>query len=454
MQGRIHLIGIGGAGMSALARIYREKGHVVSGSDIVLSGVTRALTKEGIRIFEGHRARQVHGADEVIYSSAIPPTNVERKEAEDMRLKLSHRSEGLARLMQGRDGVIVTGMHGKTTTTCLAARMCEEAGLEPGYMVGAECPSLNGGARLGKGRIFVAEADESDGSFLNYKPSFGIVTNIDREHLDHYGTLDKIRAAFRRFFEGVHQRGGRLILPAMDLHVRAILRKQKNIHPLYYGFGPGCDVRGRSLILEDGGSTFMCEVRGAALGKFRLSLPGRHNVLNALGVIGLGWLLGLKPEAMERGLRDCRGARRRFEVKLATPRLMVVDDYAHHPTEIDAVIRTCRQYGRRVVGVFQPHRYSRTKYLADSFGRSLSKLDELILTDIYGACEQPLEGVSVEVIRRSAVRHGMRKVFVEAQKNEVVTRLKQIIRPKDLVITLGAGDVGECSDTLVRSVTL
>jgi UDP-N-acetylmuramate--alanine ligase len=454
MAHRTHFIGIGGAGMSSLARILKEAGHDVSGSDHRPGEAYRDLERRGIQVYPRHDARWIQGKETVVYSSAISGNNRELCAAVKAGIPIMHRAECLAQVMEGRMNVVISGMHGKTTTTGLAAFLCTRSALEPGYLVGADHPSLDGGASLGKGSVFIAEADESDGSFLRYSPQYAVVTNIDREHLDYYGTHQNILSHFRRFFETTIFSGGQLIVCQEDSSIRKLLDRSWRRSCIRYGFAATCDVRASRIKLFPFSSRFECATPEGSIGEITLALPGRHNILNSLAAISIGWTLGCNVNSMKRALADFQGARRRFELKAHTQDFLVVDDYAHHPTEIDAVLAGCRPHKRRMVGIFQPHRYSRTQYMAQGFGRSLSGLDELILMDIYAADEKPIKGVGVNAIYRSAKRQGMKHVHVVKNKVELFSHLKKIVRPKDLVLTLGAGDIGELSDEVAQTVAI
>jgi len=447
----VHLIGIGGAGMSGLARILLELGWRVSGSDLKLSPVTDRLVSLGATVFRGHAAEHVGSCDLVVVSSAIKPDNPELAAARARGIPVRHRGEMLAELMRLRKGIAVAGAHGKTTTTAMLALVLTANGYDPTVLVGGEVPALGGNARLGRGEYMVAEADESDGSFLLLNPHVAVVTNIENDHLDYYQNLANIVEAFGRFVQGVNPDGA-VVLCADDANVRKIL---PGIRARTVTFGLvtcDADYTLREWSLNGAGATGEVFYRGRSLGTVRLSVPGRHNLANALAVIAVGRLLGLELPAMAGPLADFRGAGRRFQLLGEVRGVRVVDDYAHHPTEIRATLAAARTTGcSRIICAFQPHRYTRTRLLAEEFGPAFSDADVVVISDVYGAGEPPIEGVTGELIAGSVRRFKPNVVYLP-RLEDVSSYLAGIAQPGDLIITMGAGNIWEAGVVLVRQL--
>lgn len=445
---RIHMIGIGGAGMSTLAQLLLGLGHQVSGSDVKPNRLTERIASLGGKVFVGHRPQNVGDADLVVYSSAIGPDNPEIVGAKASGIPVVQRGRMLAELMRQKVGIAIAGTHGKTTTTSLVATVLAGAGLSPTVAIGAEVDDFGGGALLGEGPYFVAEADESDGSFLELLPTYAILTNIEAEHLDFYQDIDEIVRAFQDFAGRICQDGA-LIGCIDDENVRKVLDSYKE-KLLTYGLSPAADIYPANIEIERFKSRFDCIYRGRALGHIALQIPGRHNILNALAAVGVGMELGIDFDRLSRSLGSYRGAARRFQIKLETDALIVIDDYAHHPTEVEVTLCACRNGGRRIIGIFQPHRYTRTKYFDDQFGKSFSLVDHLILTDIYPAGERPIEGVSADLIYKAVKRQGHPDVCLASTKEEAFSHVLKILRPGDMVVVLGAGDIGYVADELAK----
>jgi UDP-N-acetylmuramate--alanine ligase len=449
---RLHFVGVGGSGMSGIAEVLVNMGYSVSGSDLVAGPVTAHLAELGVRIHEGHRPEQVRGADAVVTSTAVKESNPEVLEARRLKIPVIPRAEMLAELMRLKYGVAVAGAHGKTTTTAMTAEVLSRGGLDPTVVIGGRVGSLKSGAKLGYGEIMVAEADESDGSFLKMKPTIAVVTNIDREHLDHYRGLAQIQDAFRQFLSRIPFYGAAVVCRD-DPNVRAILdgvdRKL-----ITYGFDDEADIRATDLVVEGFESTFVVHRRGERLGAVRLHSPGRHLVSNSLGAVAVGLELDVPFDTVAAALGAFRGVERRMQLRGQADGVSVIDDYGHHPTEIVATLAAVREgFGARTVVVFQPHRFSRTAALLEEFGAAFALADTVIVTDIYPAGEAPVEGLDGSTVVDALARHGHPSAAYEPGLDGIAERLRAMTRPGDLVLTLGAGDVWKVGEQLVRSAT-
>ena len=436
---RFHLVGIGGIGMSAIAEILLGAGYSVSGSDLQDTPLLRRLAELGVQVNLKHSARHLGQAQLVVYSSAIPASNPELRAAKARGLPLLHRSEMLAELMRYRTGISVTGTHGKTTTCSMIASMTVEAGLEPTVMVGAQLASWGSNARLGTGRLLVAEADESDRSFLRLPTICGVVTNIDADHLDVYRDLPDLQEAFLQFLRQLPFYGVAVVC-LEDAGLRPILKKVQR-RMLTYGFTGEADFSARNLELATFTAAYDCYHEQQLLGRVRLRVAGKHNVLNSLAAVAVGHWLKLPFGSIGKGLENYQGAERRLELKGQNSKgVWVIDDYAHHPTEIQAVLETYRASGRRLLVVYQPHRYSRTQHLMEMMDDCFRAANRLYLVDIYPAGEAPVSGVS------SAVLADRLKPVIPVRyfpdRNQLVRTLASETKAGDLVLTLGAGDVG------------
>lgn len=441
----VHFVGIGGSGMSALAELLLARGFKVTGSDVTASPVTRRLVELGAIVMTGHMAAHVGGAEAVVYSSAVRPENVELAEARRRGLPIAARGELLAELMRWQHGIAVAGAHGKTTTTAMIARILMHAGLDPTVVIGARVGELGGGMRAGAGPHFVAEADESDRSFLLLRPTVAVMTNVDVEHLDHYGGFEDLQAAFARFASNTPFYG--TVVACADAETLRPVLDRLDRRVVTYGFDPAADLRGTDV--RTTGSSGACLVRhgGHALGTLHLPVPGRHNLQNALAAVAVGRELGLDFGVVAAALEQFRGAERRFQEHGVVAGIRVIDDYGHHPTEIQATIETARTLlaeagtGRLIVA-FQPHRYTRTKLLLDQFGPALAGADEIVLTDIYGAGEDPVPGVSIELLRDAIVGQSAQALHLVRDLADVPSRIAELARPGDVVVLLGAGSIG------------
>ena len=454
---RIHFVGIGGAGMSGIAEILLEFDLEVSGCDLALGEATERLVKLGARVEKGHSPDHLEGVELVVISSAVAEENPEVREARRRGITVVRRAEMLGELMRLKYGIAVAGTHGKTTTTSLVGTILTEAQLDPTVIVGGRLRLSGTGARLGRSDYLVAEADEFDRSFLRLTPVIAIVTNIDRDHLDTYGSLEAIEDAFVEFANRVPF-FGRLILCLDDPNIQKILPRVADRRVITYGFSPQADLSAYDLESHAGGSRFGVRRSGdrllgrIALGRIELPIPGRHNVRNALAAVGVGLALGTDFDTICRALAGFKGVHRRFEQVGTWRGAAVVDDYAHHPTEVEATLQAARQTfpNGRVFAVFQPHLFSRTQDQAEGFGRALLGADMAVVTDVYPSREQPIPGVTGELVVEAARRGGHRNVHYVSSWKEAPELLRGEVGPGDVVFTLGAGDVNRLAQALVE----
>jgi UDP-N-acetylmuramate--alanine ligase len=456
----VHFVGIGGIGMSGLAEILRTLDFDVSGSDLKPNENTRRLEGLGVRVSFGHAAEHVTGADVVVYSSAIDPQNQEIARAHALEIPIIPRAEMLAELMRTRYAITIAGSHGKTTTTSLVATVLRAAGLDPTVVVGGKVNALGSNARLGEGDLFVAEADESDGSFLRLTPTIAVVTNIDPEHLDHYGTHDALKEAFVEHANRVPFYG--LCVMCIDHpSVQEVLPRITRRH-VTYGVSRQADYRAKNAHYEGLATHFDAFRRDQALGRFVIQMPGAHNVLNTLSVIAVADELEVPLDVTRDAVAAFHGVQRRFTV-LGQPaftrdgkhgEVMIVDDYGHHPAEIEATLDAAqRGFDRRVVVAFQPHRYTRTRLLFDEFTRAFNKADVVLVTDVYAGGEKPLEGATGEALAEAIRVHGHHAVTFVPDKRRVARALREVIEPGDIVIALGAGDINASARELLAMLT-
>lgn len=450
MQGseHVHFVGIGGYGMSAIARVMLDLGYTVTGSDVSQQEMTERLVSRGAQVYYGHEKNQVEGANIVVHSTAVGLDNVELIEARSRNIPVIHRSEMLARLMADRVGVAVTGAHGKTTTTSMIAYMMERSQLDPTFVIGGVVSNIGDNAKAGGGQFMVAEADESDGSFLHYLPMIAVVTNVEADHLEHYdGKFENLRNAYRTFIGSVNP-DGLAVLSADDGHLRE-LKCVAKCRVLTYGFSEDADIQARNVQLLDRTSSSEIYVQGEFVGKILLALPGLHNVHNALAAYAVGAEAGLSFKQIASSLAEFHGAKRRFQVVAETGDILVIDDYAHHPTEISATIAAAKATGRRIVAVFQPQRYTRTFFLFDAFARAFSLADEVIISDIYSpAGEKQIKGVTAERLTGEIRIHSNPNTQYMKEKDDIVTYLYENIRSGDLILTMGAGDIWKVAECL------
>jgi UDP-N-acetylmuramate--alanine ligase len=446
--GTVHLVGVGGAGMSGLARLLLAAGQRVTGSDRSESATLEALRKLGAEVWAGHDGARLGRPDLVVASTAIRPTNPELVAARILDIPVLGRAQLLALLMAGKAGIAVAGTHGKTTTTGMVVAILEAAGLDPSFAVGGDFKASGVNAAAGGGPHFVAEADESDGSFLELSPTVAVVTNVEADHLDHWGDLDAVRGAFRAFV-GRLPADGTAVLCADDPGALELARSAA-CQVVTYGFADRTDLRGEVLAIDGRGARFAVVAADEPLGEVALVVPGRHNVANALGAIAAARAAGAPFEAAVTGLAGFTGAARRFHHRAEAGGVTVVDDYAHHPTEVAASLAAARLGGwKRLVAVFQPHLYSRTRLFAAEFGRALAAADLVVVTDVYAAREDPEPGVDGALVA-GAARHARPDLdcVYEPDRSALAARVATLVQPGDLVLTLGAGDITTLADEL------
>ena len=453
---RIHFVGIGGVGMSGIAELLVNLGYEVSGSDAKQSPVTTRLATLGVEIHEGHASDYVGAADVVVLTSAVRASNPEVVEAERRGIPVIPRAEMLAELMRMRFAIAVAGAHGKTTTTSMIAFVLERGGLDPDAVIGGRLRAFGSNARLGRGEYMVAEADESDRSFLLLWPSMAVITNIDREHMESYRSFEELQEAFTAFANKVPFFGG-VVACADDASLAAIFPRITRRLVTYGLENQGAHVRATGVELGSfGGRCIVHRVRGGAserLGVLELSIPGRHNLQNALAAATVAIELGLGFDEIAAALGVFEGAERRFERHEEADGVLVVDDYGHHPTEIAAVLAAARaSLGRRLVVAFQPHRYTRTQLLMQEFGAALAEADEIVLTDIYAASEDPIPGVTVDALADAVRQKSGKPVRVVKAIDDLVPELMKIVRKGDAVLTLGAGSIGSVPKRLVDAL--
>lgn len=443
---RVHLIGVAGSGMSGLASLFMALGHRVSGSDRVTTVETERLEKAGLIFSSPHTAEVVEGVDVVVYSSAVRKGNAAFDAAEAAGIPLLKRAEALAAMMNGRQGVVVAGTHGKTTTSALLAHLLRVGGRKPSHYVGAEIPILGSNAHWEPdSEVFVAEGDESDGTLVNFFPAHSILLNVEEEHLDFYDGIEAILEVYKRLLDHTRER---VVYCGEDERALALCSGREGA--VSYGWGKSCGYSAGNLRVSGVGTAFDCYRSGEWMGEVRLNIPGKHNVLNALAAIALATEEGVAFSAVVEALETFRGARRRFEVKYESSDYLVVDDYGHHPTEIAATIATARERVRgRLICVFQPHRYSRTQLLKDKFGVAFDGVDELYVTDIYPASETPIEGVSGETVVEAVKKLGQVGEVISCPNLKILhQRVGARLVPGDLVLSLGAGDIHEVTTRL------
>ena len=447
----IHLIGVAGSGMSGIAGLLLQLGHEVSGSDKLDTLETDRLERLGLKFFHEHRAEDARNAELIIYSSAIKPDNPILKSAHESGKRTIRRAEALAAIMSGKRGILIVGMHGKTTTSAMTTHALREGGLHPSHYVGAEIPILGTNAHWDtRGEYFVAEGDESDGTIALYHPEQALVLNIEEEHLDFYPDLAAIEKVFNQLIE---QTSGTIFFCADDPHAARICRSLDRA--ICYGLSENADYRGTEIKLDNFSSSFSVFRGKEKLGEATLNVPGEHNVRNALGVIALATELGVPFEKIAKSLTKFQHARRRFEIKYDSPRFLLVDDYGHHPTEIKATLKTAKSVGRkRVLTMFQPHRYSRTKLLRKEFGKAFDQADRVVITDVYGSNEAPIPGVSGQMIADEIATHGHRGVSYQPRLEWVHRDVGTMLESGDLVLSLGAGNIHEQLSILAADLVI
>jgi UDP-N-acetylmuramate--alanine ligase len=449
---RVHFIGIGGSGMSGIAEVLLNLRYQVSGSDLRLSPVTERLANLGARIWEGHDAAQVGDAEAVVVSSAVRADNPEVVEARRRQIPVIPRGEMLAELMRLKYGIAVAGSHGKTTTSSMVAAVLAEASFDPTLVVGGRLNGVGSNARLGKGDFMVVESDESDRSFLHLAPIIAVITNIDREHLDHYGTFEELQRAYVQFANRVPFYGA-IIACRDDEHVREMLPELRRRVITYgvEGGRPEADLVVQEIVCGHLESQFRLRMQGRDLGAFHLQIPGRHNVLNAAAAVAVGLELKIDPDRCRAALAGFRNVDRRFQVRGEVAGVTVIDDYGHHPTEIRATLAAARNCSfRRVHVIFQPHRYSRTALLADEFARCFEACDFLYVLDIYAAGEPAIDGVNSAWLVEKMRAAGFTAVEYTASVDQMLPRLARVVEPGDVVLTLGAGNVWQAGERFLE----
>lgn len=438
---KAYLIGIGGIGMSGLAKVLRHLGLQVSGSDAKTNKETAELSKLGVQIYIGHDSAHIQRQDFIIYSSAISQKNPERREAVMRELPLFHRAEVLSALMNQAISIAVTGTHGKSTTSAMIAFLLSEAGVKPTCLVGARMLNFDSNVLLGDPKLLVAEVDESDRSQLFYRPDYAVLTNLEEDHLDTYQNFENLRSAFSEFIGGL-KATGQLIYCGHDVYLKELSAQISS--QTSYGLSKSFHYSADEVVLEGFSSRFLLYEKGKKIGNVSLNLPGKHNVLNALGAIATLRAFGVSWDAILKNLSGFKGVGRRLEIKLALTHLIVIDDYAHHPTEIEASLQSIRMLGKKVTAVFQPHRYSRTRYLAASFAKAFYQADRVVLTDIYGAGEENVDGVDVQDLYRMTKEKHPDVTFVPMK--DLMEFLSSDANSEGVIAFLGAGDITEVAD--------
>jgi UDP-N-acetylmuramate--alanine ligase len=446
---KIHFVGIGGIGMSGIAEVLINLEYQVSGSDLKESETTRRLISLGGSVAYGHKCENLDEVDVVVTSTAIRSDNPEVIEAHRRAIPVIPRAEMLAELMRMKYGLAIAGTHGKTTTTSMVATILSHGGIDPTVVIGGRLDLFGSNAKLGQGKFLVAEADESDGSFLKLSPTVAVVTNIDADHLDYYSDIDEIRETFVDFINKVPFYG-LAVLCLDDANIQMLLPEVKK-RMITYGFNSQADLQASDIRHEQGGTSFNVHLQGESLGRIGFRMPGRHNVLNALAAIAVGLELQLPFEAIADGFKDFGGVQRRFQIKGEVGGIMVVDDYGHHPVEIKATLAAARDgWSRRVVAVFQPHRYTRTQALYDDFVTAFYQADHVAIMDIYAASEDPIPGVDAESLAKGITGHGHKACFYTGDSTSTVEHLLEVVMPDDMVITLGAGSIWQTGEEFLR----
>jgi UDP-N-acetylmuramate--alanine ligase len=447
----IHFVGIGGIGMSGIAEVLLNLGYKVSGSDLRESDTIQRLRQLGGDIRIGHRAENITSPHVVVISSAVKKDNVEVIAAREKLVPVIPRAEMLAELMRLKYGVAIAGAHGKTTTTSMVATVLAAGGIDPTVVIGGKLNSLGSNAKLGQGEFLVAEADESDGSFLKLSPTIAVVTNIDEEHLDYYKDISEIKAAFLAFINKVPFYGV-AILCLDQKHIQSLLPKVEKRY-LTYGTSTQADYQAKDVTLLPLGSKFRVTNHTGDLGWFELAVPGMHNVSNGLAAIAVARELEIDLEVIRRSLKEFSGVQRRFQIKGEAKGVLVVDDYGHHPTEVRATLAAAKAaLGRRVVCVFQPHRYTRTKHLLEDFFTAFNQADKVIILDIYAAGEQPIPGISGQAVYEGIRNYGHKDAAYVGGREQAVKHLAGTLRKGDLLLTLGAGDVWKLGEAVLEEL--
>ena len=445
----IHFIGIGGSGMSGIAEVLFNLGYKITGSDVKISDTTKRLEGLGITIFIGHRPENINGSDVVVYSSAVRKDNPEVIFAKEGLVPVIPRAEMLAELMRMKYGIAIAGTHGKTTTTSMIATILGSRGMDPTIVIGGKLNSMGSNARLGKGEFLVAEADESDGSFLKLSPTIAVVTNIDREHMDHYKDMDEVKDTYLTFINNIPFYGCS-ILCLDHPNIQGLIPKVTRRH-ITYGMAAQADFSAREIEIKGMKTLFDVWLKGKRMGRVAVQVPGEHNVYNALAAIAVAMELDIDFEDAKDSIAGFNGVERRFQVKGICNGITVIDDYGHHPVEIKATLKAVKDgWNSRVVVVFQPHRYSRTQDLFDEFLSAFNDADTLVLADVYPAGEERIPGVSSDDLYRGIKTYGHKDVVYIPDKKDIPAYLSKITKPGDILITLGAGDIWQVGEEMLR----
>lgn len=448
---KIHFVGIGGIGMSGIAEVLINLGYQVSGSDLKESDITRRLARLGGTIAYGHRAENLADVDVVVTSTAVNQNNPEVQEANLRKIPVIPRAEMLAELMRMKYGIAIAGTHGKTTTTSMVATVLSHGEIDPTVVIGGRLDSIGSNAKLGQGEFLVAEADESDGSFLKLSPTIAVVTNVDEDHLDYYSDLDEIRATFIDFINKVPFYG-LVVLCLDDENLQGMIPNVKK-RLVTYGMSSQADFQAAEIEHSGDRTRFKVLFRGEELGYLSIRMPGRHNVLNALAAVAVGMELDMSFAAIAEGFQDFGGVGRRFQIKGEPNDIMIVDDYGHHPVEIKATLAAaCSGWSRRVVAVFQPHRYSRTEALFDDFVTAFYQADHIAVMDVYAAGEEPRPEVTADKLAAGISGHGHKSCCYTGDMEATLEHLLDVVKPGDIVITLGAGNVWQVGEELLKAL--
>ena len=448
----IHFVGIGGIGMSGIAEVLLNLGYKVSGSDIQESEITGRLSRLGCIVNYGHSKDRLRDVDVVVTSSAISPENPEVIEANEHLIPVIPRAEMLAELMRMKYGIAVSGTHGKTTTTSMMATVLAHGGIDPTVIIGGRLNSIDTNAKLGQGEYLIAEADESDGSFLKLSPTIAVVTNIDREHMDYYRDMEEVKNAYLDFLNKIPFYG--LAIICLDhKNIQSLIPKIKKRY-VTYGLTSQADIQAKDLAFIKGKTTFKVLHQGRILGKIDLQMPGIHNVYNSLAAIAAALELDLDFKHIQEGLDQFSGIQRRFQIKGECNNILIIDDYAHHPMEIKATLSAAKDgWGRRVVAVFQPHRFTRTEDLYEEFLTAFYQADLLVITEIYPAGEDPIPGVNARTLFNGIKEHGHKNLLFIPDKERIASHLVEILKEGDMLITLGAGDIYKTGDELIERLS-
>lgn len=448
----LHFVGIGGAGMNGIAEVFLTLGYKITGSDIKESENTKRIEKLGGKVFIGHDAKNIKGADIVVYSNAVPETNPELMEARKQKIPVVPRAVMLDEIMRLKYGIAIAGSHGKTTTTSLLASIFEEAKLDPTYIIGGVVKAKGAHARAGKGKYVIAEACEAFGSFLKLNPVIVGVTNIDNDHLDYYKRMDSLKEAFVRFINNIPFYGV-AYLNGDDINIRSI-QSDIFVRTVFYGFEKSNDIYAYNIKTTLLTQSFNVIYKNKNLGRFVLGIPGRHNVHNSLMAIAISYDLGIKLSIIKRALKKFKNVKRRFNI-FKQKNYIIIDDYAHHPMEIRKVLETGRELAKKkIIVIFQPHLYSRTQILYKDFASALSIADVVILDKIYPAREAPISGVSSELIRDAMIEIGFKNVYYETNWEMIIERLKMVIEKNDIVFLLGAGNIYEIKEEIEKCIKI